>query len=172
MKKVWTCLLILAFLNANGQDEFGSTAFYSDLKKILSDAQQGFSKFKGEKRSAEFEELNDEYRVKFLLPLADSGKIVVPNIGTPFVTYYFEPNRNRLKVDQRAMSLRDAIVTVYEKPLYLKSETVILNNRPFTNTWLFRSPEETKNSEALFHIMIYYDEKQYFLSLDIRSMNL
>src|SRR5690349_8335473 len=142
MKRIWTFLFILIAANAYSQDEFASTAFYDDLKKIYADAQHGFTNFKGEKRISEFEELAKEYNITFLLPLADSGKIVYPNTGNPYVVYYFEPNKNRLKVDQRAMSLRDAIVTSYNKTLYLVSETSVINEHPFTNTWLFTSPDE------------------------------
>src|SRR5258705_11435520 len=114
MKRIWTFLFILLPVTGYSQDEFASTAFYNDLKKVFADAQQGFTSFKGEKRKSEFEELATEYKVKFLLPLTDSGKVVFPKTDRPFVIYYFECNRNRLKVDQRAMSLRDAIVTTYD----------------------------------------------------------
>ncbi|NOT52079.1 MAG: hypothetical protein HOP10_12475 [Chitinophagaceae bacterium] len=169
MKRATPILFLLIAFNSYSQDEFASNAFYGDLRKIYADAQEGFIKYKGEKRKSEFEELSAEYKVKFLLPLADSGKIVVPKTGDPYVVYFFEPNKNRLKIDQRAMSLRDAIVTAYEKPLYLRSETVVVNDRPLTNNWLFTDPDETKTSAAVFRITIFYQDNAYSLSLEIRG---
>jgi hypothetical protein len=169
MKRTLTILFLLTAFRSHSQDEFASTAFYNDLKKIYADAQQGFIEFKGEKRVSEFEELATEYKVKFLLPLADSGKIVVPKSGNPYVIYFFEPHKNRLKVDQRAVGLRDAIVTAYEKPLYSRSETVVVKDRPLSNTWLFTDPNETKTSAAAFRITIYFENNGYYLSLEIRG---
>lgn len=171
MKRTFTFLFILISSVSFGQDEFAATAFYSDFKKIYADAQAGFINYKGEKRQSEFEELNDEYNVKFLLPLADSGKIVFPNTANPYVVYYFEPGKNRLKVDQRAVSLREAVVTAYNAPLYSKSETVMINDRPLSNTWLFTTAEETKNAAALFRISIYFTDNRYYLSFEIRGKN-
>lgn len=169
MKRIFSFLFILIAATSYGQEEFAATAFYSDFKKIYADAQAGFIKYKGEKRQSEFEELNDEYRVKLLLPLADSGKIVFPNTGNPYVVYFFEPNKNRLKVDQRAVSLREAVLTAYNAPLYSKSETVMINDRPLSNTWLFTTAEETKNSAAVFRISIYFADNRYYLSFEIRG---
>ncbi len=169
MKRTFPFLFILIAATSYGQDEFAATAFYNDFKKIYVDAQAGFIKYKGEKRQSEFEDLNDEFRVKLLLPLADSGKIVFPNTGNPYVVYYFEPGKNRLKLDQRAVSLREAVVTAYNAPLYSRSETVLVNDRPLSNTWLFTTAEETKNAAALFRISIYFKDNRYFLSFEIRG---
>src|SRR5689334_25277799 len=125
MKRALPILFLLIAFNSLGQDEFGSEAFYGDLKKIYTDAQNGFSQYKGEKTNSGFEELVTEYKVKFILPLADSGKIVYPKTGNPYVIYFFEPHKNRLKVDLRAVSLRDAIVATFDKPLYSRTETVM-----------------------------------------------
>ena len=169
MKRIWTFLFILTAANSYSQDEFASSAFYSDLKKVYADGQTGFTRYKGEKRKSEFEELATEYKIKFLLPLADSGKIVFPKAGNPYALYYFESNKNRLKVDQRAMGLRDAIVTAYDKPLYLRSETVMINEHPLTNSWLFANPDEIRTTAALFRITIYFENNYYNLSCEIRG---
>ncbi len=162
-------MLLISF-SANSQDEFASTAFYLDFKKIYADAQTGFIQYRGDKKKSDFDEIVTEYQLKFMLPLADSGKIVFPQTGNPYAVYYFEPNKNRLKVDQRAMSLRDAIVTACDKPLYLKSESVMINDRPYTNTWLFFNPNETTNSAAAFRLTIYFEDKIYRLLLEIRAV--
>ena len=171
MKRAISILFLLTAFHSYSQDEFASNAFYGDFKTIYADSQEGFIKYKGEKRKSEFEELSTEYKVKFLLPLADSGKIVFPKTANPYVVYFFEPNKNRLKIDQRAMSLRDAIVTAYEKPLYLRNETVVVNDRPLSNSWLFTDPDETKTTAAAFRITIYYENNSYNLSLEIRGKN-
>ncbi|MBI5858838.1 MAG: hypothetical protein HZB42_14500 [Sphingobacteriales bacterium] len=169
MKKL--VILILGFFSMKAccQNEFAATAFYNDFKKIYADAQNGFAICKGEKRISEYEELQSEYKTTLILPLADSGKIVIPNTGNPYVIYYFEPSKVRLKVDQRALSLQEAILTAFEKPLYLRSETVIIKNRPLTNTYLFTSAEETRTSMATFRVSIYFEDGKYSLSLEIRG---
>ena len=60
------------------QNEFAAAAFYKDFQKIYADAQQGFIQYKGVKKKSELPELTDEFKVKILLPLADSGKLVFP----------------------------------------------------------------------------------------------
>lgn len=167
------CLLLVfcAVTRGHTQNEFAATAFYQEFKKISADAQSGFSACKGTKRKAEYAELAEEYRAKLMLPLADSGKVVVPKEGNPYVIYYFEPDKVRLKVDQRGMNLRDAISTAWEKPLYTRAETSLVNNYPFTSMLYFSQPEETRFKEALFRQLVYYRDGKYFLSLEIRGKN-
>lgn len=172
MKRVILFFLVFTVSEVYGQNEFAAAAFYADFKKIYEDAQAGFVNYKGDKRKSEFEELAIEYKVKLLLPLADSGKIVFPVSGNlPYVVYYFEPEKVRLKVDQRAMNLRDALLSVFDKPLYARTETSIINNRPFTNSWYFTDPAETRSAWAAFRMNIYFNEGKYCLAFEIRGKN-
>jgi hypothetical protein len=166
-------LLLIVFL-ANavkifGQNEFAATAFYNEFKKIYTDAKNGFIESKGNERVSEFPELTKEFKVKLMLPLADSGKIVETNKGDAYVTYYFEPDKVRLKVDQRGAHLRDAILTAVNQPLYARTETIMIDNKPLSNTWYFTDPGETKTAAAAFKLSIYFKESKYFLSLEIRG---
>ncbi len=154
---------------ANAQNEFAAKAFYIDFQKIYEDAQNGFSTNKGAKKQSEFEELAPEYKVKLMLPLADSGKVVIPVNGNPYVIYYFEPDKARLKIDQMGVNLRDAIVTIFGKPLFMRTETTIINNYPFTNTLYFTTPEETRSVAAVFRQCIYFSNGKYYLSFEIRG---
>ena len=79
--------LLFVLTRANAQNEFAATAFYTDFKKIFADAQAGFTDCKGIKRKSDFEELATEYYAKLMLPLADSGKVVFPVAGNPYVIY-------------------------------------------------------------------------------------
>ena len=170
MKRVILFFLLFNLTEVFGQNEFAATAFYKDFKKIYDDAQSGFFNYKGEKRKSEFDELAAEYKVKFLIPLADSGKIVFPNSDNrPYVVYFFEPGKTRLKVDQRAMNLREAVQIAYEKPLFMRAETILIDNHPFTNSYLFTDPEETRSGQAEFRMSIFYKDKKYFLSFEIRG---
>lgn len=169
MKRTLSILFVLVAFNATSQDEFASTAFYTDFKKIYADAQTGFTACKGDKRKSEFDDLVTEYNAKLLLPLADSGKIVFPNKGNPYAIYYFEPDKNRLKIDQRAVSLREAMVTAFEKPLYSMSETVIVNERPLSNSWFFTDANETNKTAATFRMSIYFENNVYYLSFEIKG---
>ena len=169
MKRIILFFLVIAVSDTYGQNEFGAAAFYSDFKKVYADAQAGFLSYKGDQRKSEFEEIITEYKVKLLLPLADSGKIVVPVSGNPYVIYYFEPDKVRLKVDQRGTYLRDAVLTAFEKPLYARTETWIINNYPFTNALYFTDPNESRSAYAAFRMSIYYSCGKYYLSFEIRG---
>lgn len=170
MKRIILFFLLFTLSEVYGQNEFAATAFYTDFKKIYEDAQAGFVNYKGDRRKSEFEELAMEYKVKLLLPLADSGKIVFPLSGNrPYVVYYFEPSKVRLKVDQRAMNLRDAFLTVFDQPLYTRTETTIINDHPFTNSWYFTDPAETRFAWAAFRMNIYFNEGKYNLAFEIRG---
>jgi hypothetical protein len=165
-------ILFFSILRASGQNEFASTAFYKDFQKIYSDAQKGFPDYKGKKKASEFEELVDEYQVKLMLPLADSGKIVIPASGLPYAVYFFEPDKNRLKVDQRGANLRDAVLISLGQQLYARTETTTINNKPLSNTWYFTEPNETKLALAAFRLSIYYQDGKYNLSFEIRGKSI
>lgn len=161
--------LFFVLNKATAQNEFAATAFYTEFKKIAEDAQTGFQNCKGIKRKSEFEELTSEYLVKCMLPLADSGKLVIPFSGDPYAIYYFEPEKMRLKVDQRGLNLRDAIVTAFGKPLYTRTETTIVKNQPFTTSLYFIDPEESRSAKAIFRQCIYYSDGKFNLSFEIRG---
>jgi hypothetical protein len=170
MKRIILFFLVLSITEVNGQNEFAATAFYSDFKKIYNDAQTGFVEYKGEKRKSDFEELAAEFNVKLLIPLADSGKIVFPvSDSIPYVIYFFEPGKQRLKVDQRASNLRDAILIAFDQTLYSRTETSIIDNHPFTNSLYFTDPAETRSAKAVFRMNIYFKEDKYYLSFEIRG---
>lgn len=169
MKGMLILFLLFVLSKANAQNEFAATAFYNDFKKIYADGQTGFTACKGAKRKTGFEELALEYRAKLMLPLTDSGKVVVPVSGNPYVIYYFEPDKMRLKVDQLGVNLRDAVVTAFDKPLYTRAETTIINNYPFTNTLYFIEPVENPAAIAVFRQCIYFSEGKYYLSFEIRG---
>jgi hypothetical protein len=170
MKRIILFFLLFTVSEVYGQNEFAATAFYSDFKKIYNDAQAGFVMYKGDKKKSEFEELETEYKVKLLLPLADSGKIVFPVSGSsPYVVYFFEPEKVRLKVDQRALNLRDAILSIFDQPLYSRAETSIINDHPFTNSYYFTDPAEIRSAMAIFRMNIYFNEGKYNLAFEIRG---
>lgn len=169
MKRVFLFVLTITASAAFAQNEFAATAFYSEFKKIYADGQTGFTAYKGDKRRSDFEELALEYKVKTLLPLADSAKIVVPVSGNPYMVCYFEPDKVRLKVDQRGSNLRDAMLIAFEKSLYARTETSLVNDHPLTISYYFTDPRETHSSQAVFKMAIYYFQGKYFLSLEIRG---
>lgn len=169
MKRMLILFLLFVLTKANAQNEFAAAAFYNEFKKIYADGQTGFTACKGVKRKADFEELATEYHAKMMLPLADSGKLVLPFSSNPYVIYYFEPDKVRLKVDQRGADLRDAVALAFNKPLYSKTTTTIINDHPFTSTLYFTEPGEEKFSAAVFRQCIYHNDGKYFLSFEIRG---
>jgi hypothetical protein len=159
--------LLLVLASADAQNEFAATGFYTDFKKIYEDGQTGFANCKGEPIKTGFEELATEYRLKWMLALADSGKLVIPVSGQPYAIYYFEPHKLRLIVDQRSVNLRDAVLTAFSKPLYVRTETTIVNNQPFSTTLYYT--DESQSGPALFRQLIYYKGGKFCLSLEIRG---
>ncbi len=151
------------------QNEFAASAFYRDLNKISADAIAGFPDNKGKAVPSQYEGLTEEYKVKWLLSLADSGKIIFPKANHPYVVYYFEPAKQRLSADQKGGNLRDAIAIAVNKPLYTRSETILIDNVPMTNTWIFDKENETKTSQALYLLSIYKQGNRYYLSLQING---
>lgn len=169
MKSLLAVVMLLCFYAVKAQNEFAVTAFYNDFKKIYTDAQAGFESLRGTERKGEYPELQTEYNVKLVLTGADSGKLVFPAQGVPYAVYYFPSYKNRLKTDQESLNLREAMITAYGQVLYVRTETIIVNNRPFSNTWFFGDPNETATSKALFRTNIYYKDEKYYLVLEIRG---
>ena len=170
MKWLPVLIFFFFFTKAEAQNEFTATAFYKDFKKIVADGQKGFSDCKGSQRKTGFEDIVAEYRCKCLLSQADSGRILFPVSSNPYAVYYFHPDKVRLKIDQQGADLREAIMFAFEKPLYSRSETYLVNNRPFTNTLYFTDPNENKGSLAVFRQCIYYNnDGKYMMSIEIRG---
>ena len=172
MKRGLFLFQIFLTMAVNAQSEFAATAFYKEFKKIYSDGQEGFSTCKGSQRKTGFEEIAIEYRCKCQLPQADSGSIVFPKSANPYAIFYFQPDKSRLKIDQQGVGLREAVMYAYEKPLYSRTETFLVNNHPFTNTLYFINDEETKSANAVFRQCIYYVDGKYIMSFEIRGKGL
>lgn len=169
MKKLLAVVLLLGLHTAKAQNEFASTSFYEDLKKIYTDGQAGFANYKGAQLKSAYPELQTEYKVKLPLSPADSGKLIFPVTSNPYAVYYFEPAKNRIKTDQKALGLREAILSVYEEPLYVRTVTTVINEHPFTNSYFFTDANEALASKALFRTSIYYQDEKYYLLLEIRG---
>lgn len=169
--KTWMIIASMLFITAvQSQNEFAATAFYNEFKKIYADAQNGFILNKGAKKKAEFEELADEFKAKLNLMLADSGKIVFPkNANPPYALYYFEPAKTRLRVDQRGVNLREAIGTAYAKQLFARTETKVIDEKVYSDTYFYDKEDITDKKIALFRISIFPSDNKYFLTLEIRG---
>lgn len=151
------------------QNEFAAQSFYNIFRKIKADADSGFKEYKGEPVKSQYPGLQEAYRVKLMIPLADSGRIMVPSNRTPYAVYYFEAEKKKDRIDQRAVHLRDALLTAWGKPLYARTTTSKVEDKIFSDTYLFDNPDEVRVSQALFRINVYYAEKQYRLLMEIRG---
>jgi hypothetical protein len=87
----------------------------------------------------------------------------------PYAVYYFEPSKNRIKTDQKALSLRDALQTAFEKPLYVRTSTYVLDKKPFTNSYFFDNANEDNNANAIFRTCLYFQNDKYYLLLEVRG---
>jgi hypothetical protein len=170
MKKLVLFILVSGIAGAYGQNEFAATSFYSIFRRIQTDAGTGFTAYKGAKlKTAAFEEVNQQYKVKLMLPLADSGRIIVPVSGNPYALYFFEPEKHKDKIDERAANLRDAVATAFGKPLYVKTTSTTVDSKVFSDIYLYDNAEETHASRAVFRINIFYENEKYRLLLEIRG---
>jgi hypothetical protein len=169
--KAWITIASMLFITAvHSQNEFAATAFYNEFKKIYADAQNGFILNKGVKKNAQYAELADEFKIKINLMLADSGKVVVPKNGNrPYALYYFEPAKSRLKVDQRGLNLREAIGTAYAKQLFARTETKVIDEKVYADTYFYDKEDITDKKAALFRISIFPNDTKYYLTLEIRG---
>lgn len=169
MKMFFSFLFLLISLSVNSQDEFAATSFYQDLKKLIADGQAGFSTFKGKELKSQYPEFQAEYEITLPLVPADSGKLIFPLGKAPYAVYYFEPSKNRIKTDQKALSLRDALQTAFEKPLYVRTSTYVLDKKPFTNSYFFDNANEVNNANAIFRTCLYFQNDKYYLLLEVRG---
>lgn len=172
MKKWLLAILLMITTLTHAQNEFAATAFYNEFRKIYSDAQNGFAINKGDKKMTGLDDLFSEFACKLSLPLADSCKLVFPVNGTPYVVYYFEAGKGRLKVDQRGLNLREAVVTAFGQPLYARTESVVREEKVFSSTYFYMIPEEEDKKKALFKSSIYQQNGLFYLTFEIRGRSL
>ena len=164
MKQFILIAIVFSFSKAFSQNEFAATAFYNDFKKIHADALEGFSKYRGIKKSGNPDGFAEEYRIKLLLPLADSGRIVFPAIGKPYAEFFFQTANSKKEIDLRAVNLREALLTAYGKPLYARTESSLVKNNIFSNSYYFDKPDD---SLAIFKSSIYQDKHRFYLTLRV-----
>ncbi len=167
MKKGFIFFFILMSMNSFCQNEFAAASFYDALKKLQQDGVNGFSTYKGVQLKSEFEEINDEFRAKLLLPLADSGKIVIPENGNPYALYFFEAEKKKEQADARALNLLEALVTAHSKPLYAKTITTTVKDKIYSDTYLYSDEHETHASKALMQVNVFHKKDKYHLTLKI-----
>lgn len=172
MKKWLLAILLMITTFTHAQNEFAATAFYNEFRKIYSDAQNGFTISKGDKKVTGLDAFYSEYACKLSLPLADSCKLVCPTNGAPYLVFYFEAGKGRLKVDQRGLNLREAVVTAFGQPLYARTETVVREEKVFSSTYFYTNPDGDDKKTALFKYSIYQQNGLYYLTFEIRGRSL
>jgi hypothetical protein len=154
-------LLIISF-RANAQNEFAATAFYNDFRNVATDASKGFHSLKGEA----IRHRVNEYQLKEMLPLADSGSVIITSSELKYAVYYFEPEKKMEKADTRALHLREAIVNALSISMNSKTTTSTVNQHSYSSTMLSSA---TTNDE-LFQIDRYYKAGKYYVRLKIFSV--
>ena len=167
MRKLAIFFLGFIVTDASGQNEFAASAFYTDFKKIHADAQAGFPQYKGSKKWQERGAGTDEFTVKLMLPLADSGKIVFPVNGNPYAEYFFQSSKKKQETDERAVNLREALLTIVGKQLFTRTETLTLRKIIYSTTYYFNDQETTRPELAVFSSHIRQLNGRYILSFRI-----
>jgi hypothetical protein len=169
MKFLSTLLLLMISFSALSQGEFNASSFYKTLLKIRDAGKNGFEEVKGRQLKTEYAELRQEFHPKLMIPLADSGKIIIPKEGVTYAIYYFEPEKKLEKINERAVDLRDAIKTAYGQPLYARTISTTVNNNIYSDTYFYDTAEETHTSRALFRTSVYRQKGKYHLTIEIRG---
>lgn len=169
MIRVLLFSFVFNIVTAYGQNEFAASSFYTTFKKIQEDGEKGFAQFKGPQLKSQFSEIKVEYKIKLLLPLADSGKIVVPAAGNPYAVYFFEPEKRKENIDERAVHLREAILTAHANPLYAKTVSTTLDRWIHSDTYFYAETNQNHTSLALYRISVFYQDGKYHLLLEIKG---
>ena len=169
MKKGILVLLISLSLKSAAQNEFAATAFYTSLREFYTDAQNGFVVSKGTKIPENPNTFTDEYSVKSLLPLADSGKIVWPLLGNPYVVFYLETAKRIEEAEKRAGNLREVIEKVFNQRFFIMTESRREGASYFTDSYFYTNQQETRKFKACFRITVLSENNRYKMQFEIRG---
>lgn len=167
---VATIILLITACTVSAQGEFSSNSFYNTLLRVKNAGQTGFDELKGRALKSAFSDTRSEYYPKVMLPLADSGKVIIPNEGLPYTIYYFEPEKKKDKIDVRAADLRSAVLAAYKDRLVTKTISTNVNNNQYSDTYFYTSEEVTHTSKALFRMSVFPLEGKYYLTIEVRGV--
>ena len=169
MKKFSFLLAVAAIsFTASAQNEFANEKFYSAVKKIYADGQKSFATYKGPKTGS-LGTLIDFYKVNLMLPGADSGKISVPTIGFPDVSYDFKPAKTLEQASQKIKLLAEALKTAAGKTFYEQQKTSQLKNFTFYKTLLYTMPSPQWYDNADFELYTVLDKGAYVINVKINA---
>lgn len=163
-------MFVFLFVKAYSQpNEFANESFYVAFRKIVTDGQNGFAQYKGAKQPNELAGLIDIYKVKIILPGADSGEIVFPIIGAPYAEYYFKPGKTKALADQRIANLKTATEMAISKSLYEKKEEAAIKDFVDYKTYYFTSANTGLTILADFESGIYEEKGVYKINFKING---
>ncbi len=166
MKKLSLILMVVSIsFAAAAQNEFANEKFYSAVKKIVADGQNGFALYKGAKTGG-LGSLMTFYKTTLLLPGADSGKITVPVIGNPDVSYDLKPAKTLEQATQKIKDLAAALKTASSKTLYEQAQTSELKGFTFYKTLLSTTG---LFDAADFELYTTLDKGVYMINLKIKG---
>lgn len=169
MKKFLFFLMVaMVSLTASAQNEFANEKFYSAVKKIYADGQNGFSLYKGPKLR-DLGSIMTFYKTTLMLPGADSGNITVPVIGSPDVSYDFKPAKTLEQATQKIKYLTEAVKTASGKTLYEQQKTSQLKTFTFYKTLLYTTPTPGLFDAAEFELYTTLDKAGYMINLKIKG---
>lgn len=169
MKRICFLLIVLIIsLSASAQNEFANEKFYSGLKKIYADGQNGFALYKGSKLR-DIGSIITIYKTLLLLPGADSGNISVPVIGSPDASYDFKPAKTLEQATQKIKYLTEAVKTASGKTLYEQQKTSQLKTFTFYKTLLYTTPAPGPFDAAEFELYTTLDKAGYMINLKIKG---
>jgi len=169
MKKLLLILMVASIsFAASAQNEFANEKFYSAVKKITADGQNGFALYKGAKTGG-LGSIMTFYKTTLLLPGADSGKITVPVMGNPDVSYDFKPAKTYEQASQKIKYLAAALKTASSKTLYEQEKTSKLKEFTFYKTLLYTTASPGIFDVADLELYTTLDKGVYKINLKIKG---
>jgi hypothetical protein len=169
MKNILFLLMIVSIsFAARAQNEFANEKFYSAVKKITADGQNGFALYKGAKTGG-LGSIMTFYKTTLLLPGADSGKITIPVIGHPDASYDFKPAKTLELASQKIKYLAAALKTASSKTLYEQQKTSELKGFTFYKTLLYTTASPGLFDAADFELYTTLDKGVYMINLKIKG---
>lgn len=170
MKKLFLFSMFAAIISfaAQAQNEFANEKFYSAVKKIVADGQNGFALYKGPKLRS-LGSIMTFYKTTLMLPGADSGKITEAVIGNPDVSYDFKPAKTLELASQKIKYLAEALKTASSKTLYEQQKTNTIKTFTFYKTLLYTTASPGVFDSPDFELYTTLEKGVYMINLKIKG---
>jgi hypothetical protein len=173
MKKLILPFFLFAFIKINAQqNEFAATRFYNAFLKIYADAEGAFPLYKGEIIRSKVKNVFDDYKIKLMLPGAESGMIRTASGGNSYAQYYFYGGTTLGNANQKRYYLKQAIEKALSKDLYEKAVMYSSDEVTFYDVKYFIYRIRIHTAAPLFETSVYREKGRYLLVFKINQRSI